>query len=88
MAMDRKTACLVQASACREKAEADPANRDYWIDQSIKWLERAISPADGVAISYETKDGNALRKDQAGLIGDGQPALKHHSDPTRLSDPS
>lgn len=51
--MDRKTACLAQASACREKADADPANRDYWVNESIKWLELAGTPAGSVAISYE-----------------------------------
>jgi hypothetical protein len=40
--MDGRAACLAQATACRVKAEADPANRDYWVDESIKWLERAV----------------------------------------------
>lgn len=69
--MDRKTACLAQASACREKAEADPANSDYWIDESIKWLERAVAPPDGVAIFYEAKDGKALLMDRNIPTGDG-----------------
>jgi hypothetical protein len=56
--MDRRTACLAQASACREKAEADPANRNYWIDEAIKWLERAVTSTGGVAVTYETKDGH------------------------------
>jgi hypothetical protein len=60
--MDRKAACLAQASACREKAEADPANSDYWIDESIKWLERAVTPTDRVAISFEVGDGQVLPK--------------------------
>jgi hypothetical protein len=32
MAVDRKAACLAEAVAFRVKAEADPANRDYWVD--------------------------------------------------------
>jgi hypothetical protein len=57
--MDRKTACLAQASACREKAEADSPNRDYWINEATKWLERAATSTGGVAITYETKDGRS-----------------------------
>jgi hypothetical protein len=31
--------CLVQASISREKAQADPARYDYWIDQAVVWLQ-------------------------------------------------
>ena len=34
--------CLAQASMCREKAQADPVRNDYWIDQAIVWLQRAM----------------------------------------------
>lgn len=40
--MDRRTACLHQANAFREKALADPDHHDQWIDEAIKWLERAM----------------------------------------------
>ncbi|WP_454647120.1 hypothetical protein [Bradyrhizobium liaoningense] len=40
--MDRRTACLHQANAFREKALADPEHHDQWIDEAIKWLERAM----------------------------------------------
>lgn len=60
MAMDRKAACIAQASACRAKAEADPANRDHWIDESIKWLERSIDTNGGLAITFETSDGRVI----------------------------
>ncbi|MBB4259833.1 MULTISPECIES: hypothetical protein [unclassified Bradyrhizobium] len=40
--MDRRTACLHQADAFREKAIADPEQHDRWIDEAIKWLERAM----------------------------------------------
>jgi hypothetical protein len=43
--MDHKAACLAEAAACRIKVEADPANRDYWVDEAIKWLERAVDKA-------------------------------------------
>src|SRR4051794_2234157 len=39
--VDRRTACLQQADAFREKAIADPEHHDQWIDEAIKWLERA-----------------------------------------------
>ncbi|WP_152535836.1 hypothetical protein [Bradyrhizobium sp. Ai1a-2] len=54
--MDRKAACLAQADACRARAQSDPANSDYWIEESIKWLERAIDPTGGLSMTFETKD--------------------------------
>jgi hypothetical protein len=63
MAMDRKAACIAQASACRAKAEADPANRDHWIDESIMWLERAIDTNGSLAITFETEDGGFIPSD-------------------------
>jgi hypothetical protein len=40
--MYQRQECLAQASICREKAQADPARYDYWIDQAAVWLQRAI----------------------------------------------
>ena len=59
--MDRKITCMALASACRAKAEADSANRDYWMDEAIKWLERAVTSTGGVAITCETKDGHRIQ---------------------------
>ena len=39
--MYQREECLVQASICREKAQADPVRYDYWIDEAIVWLQRA-----------------------------------------------
>jgi hypothetical protein len=39
--MDSRAECIAQAAACLEKSGSDPARRDYWIGESIKWLERA-----------------------------------------------
>jgi hypothetical protein len=58
--VDHKAACLAEVAACRVKVEADPANRDYWVDEAIKWLERAVdrqSPA--AAVSLEVDDGSS-----------------------------
>ena len=35
--MYRREKCLVHASICREKAQADPARSDHWIDRAIVW---------------------------------------------------
>jgi hypothetical protein len=40
--MYQRQECLVQAAICREKAQADPAHYDRWIDEAIVWLQRAI----------------------------------------------
>jgi hypothetical protein len=50
--MYRREECLVQASICREKAKADPARYDYWIDQAIVWLQRAIQASRGNAVTH------------------------------------
>ena len=34
--------CIAQASLCRDKARADPARYDYWIDEAVAWHQRAI----------------------------------------------
>jgi hypothetical protein len=65
MTMDRKAACLAQADACRARALADPANSDRWIEESIKWLERAIDPTGGLSMTFETNDEQQLAADGA-----------------------
>jgi hypothetical protein len=55
-AVDRRTACLHQANAFREKAIADPEHHDQWIDEAIKWLERAMETNCRAAITVETDD--------------------------------
>lgn len=57
--MDRRTACLHQANAFREKALADPEHHDQWIDEAIKWLERAIKASCCRAnLTVEADNGN------------------------------
>jgi hypothetical protein len=67
MTMDRKAACLAQANACRARAQADPENSDHWIEESIKWLERAIDPTGGLSMTFEAKDEQQLAADGAVL---------------------
>jgi hypothetical protein len=40
--MYQRDECIAQASFCREKAQADPAHSEYWIDRAIEWHRRAI----------------------------------------------
>jgi hypothetical protein len=54
--VDRRTACLKQADAFREKAIADPAHHDQWIDEAIKWLEKAMEASCHVAVTVEARD--------------------------------
>ena len=51
--VDRRTACLNQANAFREKALADPEHHDEWIDEAIKWLERAMEASCRAVITVE-----------------------------------
>ena len=58
--VDRRTACLRQADAFREKALADPEHHDQWIDEAIKWLERAMEAGRRAAITVEAGDGSLV----------------------------
>jgi hypothetical protein len=51
--MDRKHACLARAAACRERAEADAQNQDYWMQEAIRWLDVAQGPSGPVIITFE-----------------------------------
>lgn len=62
--MDRRTACLNQANMFREMAIADPAHHDQWIDEAIKWLERAREASAGLAVTFEIRDGCLVPKEQ------------------------
>ena len=62
--MDRKAACIAQASVCRENARTDPERQEYWIDETIRWLERAVERSGDIADSYEVKDGRLVATDE------------------------
>jgi hypothetical protein len=44
---------LAQERLFREKAEVDPVNRDYWISEAIKWLDRANTPFASLVVFVE-----------------------------------
>jgi hypothetical protein len=54
--VDRRTACLHQADAFREKAIADPEQHDRWVNEAIKWLERAMEAGRCAIVSAEAGD--------------------------------
>ena len=62
--MDRKAACITLASVCREKARTEPERQEYWVDESIRWLERANERSGDIAVSYELKDGRPVEMDE------------------------
>jgi hypothetical protein len=55
--MYQRQECMAQASFCREKAQADPARHDYWIDEAVVWHQRAVEAGRGVAVTHEIRDG-------------------------------
>ena len=59
--MDRD-AYLKNATDCWEKAKSDPAHADYWTDEAIVWLQRAIETGGDRAITYEVRDGRMIPK--------------------------
>jgi hypothetical protein len=60
--MYQREQCLAQASICREKAQADPARSDYWIDRAIVWHRRAVQTSLRKAVTYEIHDGRMIPK--------------------------
>jgi hypothetical protein len=58
----RREDCLVQASICREKAQADPARSDYWINRAIVWHRRAVQGGGEKAVTHEVHDGRLMAK--------------------------
>jgi len=60
--MYQRDECIAQASICRQKAKADPACYDYWIDQAVFLLQRAIQARRGKAVTYDIRDGRMIPK--------------------------
>ena len=60
--MYQRKECLVQASICREKALAEPARYDDWIDEAVLWLQRAVDARDGSAVTHEIHGGRVIPK--------------------------
>lgn len=58
--MYQRKECLVQAAVCRERAQADPAHYDRWIDEAIVWLQRAIGTDQEGAVTHEVQDGRMI----------------------------
>ena len=60
--MYQRQECIAQASICRERAQGDPARHDYWIDEAIVWLQRAIAAHRENVVSPEVCDGPVIPK--------------------------
>jgi hypothetical protein len=60
--MYQREECLVHASICREKAQADPARLDHWIDRAITWHQRAAQARLGKAASHKIHDGRLISR--------------------------
>nr|WP_157330481.1 hypothetical protein [Bradyrhizobium cajani] len=45
-----------QANAFREKAIADPEHHDEWIDEAIRWLERAMEAGCHAVVTVEPSE--------------------------------
>jgi hypothetical protein len=52
--------CIAEAAICREKAQSDPARYDYWIDEAVVWLQRAMQTR--TAVTHEIHDGRMVPK--------------------------
>ena len=55
--MYQREECIAQVSICHEKAQADPAHYDYWIEEAIVWHQRAIGTGHKNAVTHEVHHG-------------------------------
>jgi hypothetical protein len=60
--MYQRQECIARAAVCRKKAQDDPAHHDYWIDEAIGWLQRAIPTARKNDVSHEIRGGRLIPK--------------------------
>jgi hypothetical protein len=60
--MYQRRECIAKASTCRENAQGDPANHDYWIDEAIAWHRRAIEARHENAVAPEIHDSRLIPK--------------------------
>ena len=44
--MDFRSECIAKAALCVDRMKTDPARREYWINETIRWLERAAKLRD------------------------------------------
>jgi hypothetical protein len=44
--MDYRSECIAKAALCVDRMKTDPARREYWINETIRWLERAARVRD------------------------------------------
>jgi hypothetical protein len=73
--VDRRTACLHQADAFREKAIADPEHHDQWIDEAINWLERAMEAGCRAVVTVEAGDTGDMQEVARGAAAEAQLSL-------------
>jgi hypothetical protein len=73
--VDRRTACLHQADAFREKAIADPEHHDQWIDEAINWLERAMEAGCRAVVTVEAGDTGDVPNAARGVSANAQLGL-------------
>jgi hypothetical protein len=73
--VDRRTACLHQADAFREKAIADPEHHDQWIDEAIKSLERAMEAGCRAVVTVEAGDTGDMQAVARGAAAEAQLSL-------------
>jgi uncharacterized protein YdaU (DUF1376 family) len=61
--MDRRSACLTEARLCRERANADPSLRKFWLAEAAKWKTRADEELDSVAMAAEARSERSAPDD-------------------------
>ena len=44
--MDSRSERIARAALCVDRMKTDPARREYWINETIRWLERAAKLRD------------------------------------------
>jgi len=55
IAMNRRSASLMQAKLCRARAQAETDRHDYWLREALKWERRAVEELGGVEIAFQPR---------------------------------
>jgi hypothetical protein len=59
---DRRETCTRRAAQCRHQAQAQPARRQYWVEQAEEWDRRARDGGEETATTHEVHSGRMVPK--------------------------
>ena len=65
--MDSRSECIAKAALCVDRMKTDPARREYWINETIRWLERAAKLRDSGDPASRHEAAGSIRLTRVGI---------------------